>query len=110
MNKFDDWKKRLHENFRIAMDGCDNDDDYKIALDNYSRALDEASEGNTAEYAKELMSLFCDDEDYGVLESCLSTLFSIDQDQVKLAFEDYKEKLRKNSKRWYEEVYKAAEC
>lgn len=104
MDNFKNWKYELHKNFKITMYGCDDDIEYQKASDNFDKALREALEANKSEYAQELISLFCDDEDYGTLESCFRILSNMDKEQLILAFNASENALRKHSQFWYDEI------
>ena len=104
MDNFENWKQLLHESFKITMYGCDDDNKYQQASDMFDKSLNEALLVNNSMYAQELISLFCDDEDYGTLESCFRILSNMDRDQVRIALKEQEDNLFKNSKFWYKEL------
>ena len=83
MDHFLSWKKKLHRTFRITMYGCNDENEYQENSRKFDDALKEAQIINSSLYAQEIMSLFCDDEDYGTLESCFRVLSNIDKIQLK---------------------------
>jgi hypothetical protein len=86
------------------MYGCNDENEYQENSRKFDDALKEAQIINSSLYAQEIMSLFCDDEDYGTLESCFRVLSNIDKIQLKQAFEASKIELQKRSVFWYNEI------
>lgn len=104
MNNFVGWEKKLYEAFQITMYGCDDDEKYQKASDDFTMLLDEALSANSSEYAEAIMKLFCDDEDYGTLESCFRILSNMDKKEVTEAFMKCKSELEQKSEFWYDQV------
>lgn len=104
MNNFIDWKEKLHESFQITMYGCDDDEKYQKASEDFDVLLDEALSVDSSEYAEVIMGLFCDDEDYGTLESCFRILSNMDKKNVTAAFVKCGSELKQKSEFWYDQI------
>ena len=101
---FETWKNQLRTSFKITMYGCDDDKMYDKASKEFDEAIDYALKSDSPNYAIEIMKLFCDNEDYGTLESCFRVLSNMSPKVIAKAFKVHGTELKKQSNFWYSEI------